>query len=157
MKGEILMEKREKNVITGVIVAIIGIIMILYSLNVLIMLFFAPFFFFMTPFGYLYLNIFIIAFTSFAYAYFMINPAKTQKGRNRLAKIVLVVGIVLLIFPVIGMFLEIYYSSAYFGFSFYILGFFVPYLIVMIPGFALTIHGYFWRKETRGDPNEYIA
>ncbi|MHA1916016.1 MAG: hypothetical protein ACW986_17285 [Promethearchaeota archaeon] len=151
------MEKREKNVITGVIVAVIGVIMILYSLNVLVVLFFAPYFLFITPFGYLYLNIFIIAFTSFGYAFFMIRPAKTQKVRNILAKIVLVVGIVLLIFPIIGMFLETYYSSTYYGFSFYIVGFFVPYLIVMIPGFALTIHGYFWRKETRGDPNEYIS
>ena len=151
------MEKREKNVITGVIVAMIGVIIILYSSNVIIILFIAPYFLFMTSQGYFYLNLFIIAIASFVYAYFMIKPSITLKGKKRLAKITLVVGLVLLTFPIIGMFLEVYYSSAYYGFSFYILGFLVPYLIVMIPGFALSIHGYFWAKETRGDPNEYIS
>jgi len=145
------MEKREKNLITGVTVAVMGVILILYSMNVIIYMFYNPIFVFMTSSGYFYLDLFILAIASFIYAYYMVKPALTLKGKNRLAKIALVVGIVSVVFPIIGMCLEAFYSSAYFGFSFYIMGFFIPYLIILIPGLALTIHGKFLLKETKAE------
>jgi len=145
------MESREKNLIIGAITAVMGVILILYSMNIIIYMLYNPIFVFMTPSGYLYLTLFIIAIASFIYAYYMIKPVKTLKGKRGLAKIALVTGIVLILFPIIGMCLEAFYSSAYFGFSFYIMGFFIPYLIVIIPGLALTIHGKFMLNETKTD------
>ena len=148
------MKKREKDIITGVSVGLMGVVLLLYTFNIIIYLIFYPLYFFMSSSGYFYLDLFLLAIVSFLYGYFMVKPVKTLNGRIKLAKIALAVGIVLVILPILGMCLEAFYSSAYFGFSFYILGFFVPYLIIIIPGLALAIHGKFLLKDTKAEKRE---
>lgn len=142
------MNQREKNIITGVTVGVLGVNVILFSLNNLIEMFQDPLTFFTTSSGYMSLDLFVLAITSFMYAYFMIIPAKTLKGKNWLAKIAFILGIILVIIPIIGIVLVAYYRFGFNG------SLFVPYFMLLIPGLALVIHGVFMLKETKAKHEE---
>ena len=147
------MEIKERNTIIGAISIIIGVILILSILPWLT----SPYAFsidaLLSYYTYLYLDLFVLAITMLLYAYFLIKPTRTLKGMQNLAISAIVFGLVLVIIPIIGIGLGIYsyITSSYFNITyiFYALMSNMPLLVMLIPGVALLIHGWFLRKKPR--------
>ena len=147
------MEIKERNTIIGAISLIISVILILYILPV----FSNPHFFSIDALlrldTYLFLDMIVLAITMLLYAYFLIKPTRTLKGKQNLAISAMVFGLVLVILPIIasGIGIYSYITSPYFNYSYisYALMIVMPSVVMLIPGVALLIHGLFLRKKHR--------
>jgi len=152
------METKERNTIIGAISLMIGLILILFSLPFIIS-FTSAFtsdmlaYTLLSSYTYLYLDLFFLAITMFIYAYFLIKPTRTFKGKQNLAISAMVFGLVLVILPMIGIFLGIYSMTSYGYFEYYMITYMaiyvVPNFVLIIPGVALLLHGRFLRKKPR--------
>jgi len=144
---------RERNSKIGVFSIIGGVILIVSIIPMMIYLFEFPLNIFFNPISYLFLSLFVLDLTLFLYAYFMIYPVNTARKRSYLAIGAIIIGGIIVILPVIGYGYEVIYRplvlhlSIYFYFSFYRM----PLLLgILLPvGAALTIHGFFLRKNLK--------
>ncbi|MFX1389507.1 MAG: hypothetical protein ACFE9Z_05525 [Promethearchaeota archaeon] len=148
------MEIRERNVIIGVISFIIGLILIMTLIPSFISFFYFSSNIFLNPFTYIMFDILTLAVTLFFYAYFIIRPVRTPKGRENLAVAAMSFGVLLIMLPLISIGFEIFTASYYYGFPFYALVMMIPYLLLIIPGVALLIHGYYMQKPPRTAQNK---
>jgi len=144
------MEIKKGNTKIGAISIIIGVILIFYTLPWLT----SPYGVFSTNaflnyYTYIYLDLFVLAITIFIYAYFLIKPTRTLKGKQNLAISAMVFGLVLVILPMIGIGVQIYSMTSYGYFSSYMIIYVMPLIVMLIPGVALLIHGWFLRKKLR--------
>jgi len=147
------MDIRVRNSIIGVISIIIGVILIISIIPMMMTLYNSPLNIFLNPIGYLFLSLFVLDLILFLYAYFMIYPAHTARKRRYLAIGAIIIGGILVVLPVIGYGYEMIYKpmvfplSIYYYFSFY----HMPLLlgILLLVGAALTIHGFFLRKNLK--------
>jgi hypothetical protein len=148
------MEVRERNVIIGVISFIIGLILIMTLVPALISFSYFPYNIFLNPLSYIIFDLFALAVTMFLYAFFMIRPVRTSRGRENLAVAAMSFGVILIMLPLISAGFEIFTASYYYGFPFYAFAMMIPYLLLIIPGVALLIHGYYMQKPPRTTQNE---
>ncbi len=153
------MDKKERNRIMGVVTFFIGFIIIIIEL---------PFLFNFSSYSLLlglflgdnncfFLALFVLAITLFLYAYFMIRPIKSLRGKKNLGIVAMIFGGVLVILPLIGIAIVFLPDSleSYIPFFFLhnILGGVIPYLGLLIPGIILFIHGWYMRKNLRIEKN----
>jgi len=151
------MDIKERNRIIGVITFFIGLIIIVFLIPIFIS--FSNFslsyvlrYLFISYSGYLYLDLLVLAITLFFYSFFMLRTIKTLKGRKNLAIVAMSVGVVLVVFPLIGIgfllpgFLYFLLDGfMYINFMFAL----IPLLALLIPGIVLFIHGWYMRKNLR--------
>lgn len=97
------------------------------------------------------MDLFVLLFTLFLYGCFMIKPMNTLSGKKNLATGTLILGGILVVLPIIGM---VYTSFILFGYSFYYILSLIPYLVLLIPGVALFMHGWFLIHKPRIDNME---
>ena len=141
------MEIKERNTIIGAISLIFGVILILYTLPWFEYIFKLNALLF--SYTYIFLDLFVLAITVFIYAYFLTKPTRTLKGKQILAISAMVFGLVLVILPMIGIGVQIYEITSYSYFSYYMIIYVMPFLVLLIPGVALLLHGWFLRKKPR--------
>ena len=145
------MEIKERNAIIGVILFIVGLILIIYLIPMYLFSFFSPLQIFLSPYGYLCLDIFVLLITLLFYGYFMIKPINTLRGQKNLAIGAMVLGGILVILPVIGIVLTLFILIRY---SFRYMIALIPFLLVLIPGIILYMHGWFLKHKPRTDKIE---
>lgn len=98
---------------------------------------------------YIFLDLFVLVIILFLYLYYLIRPIKTLNGKKSLTIIEMVLGGILVIFPLIGIgvlsssFLSIYLEGF---FLFYLIGL-LFYCFFLIPGTILFIHGWHLLKN----------
>lgn len=148
------MEIKERNLIIGVISSIMGIILIIL---------FAPYVFFnfviylniyllMDTETSLSLSLFILGIVQVLYGYFMIRPPKNLSEKKKVSRGSLAFGIILVIIPQIGIFintllLRMYELYNLTRFSLTYLTRIAPYLIIVLIGVTLIIHSKFLKKS----------
>lgn len=148
------MEIKERNTIIGVVSFIVDLILIISLIPTFTSLFVNPLnilYMFIYPYGYIILDLFVLLFTLFLYGCFMIKPMNTLSGKKNLATGTLILGGILVVLPIIGM---VYTSFILFGYSFYYILSLIPYLVLLIPGVALFMHGWFLIHKPRIDNME---
>ncbi|MFX0043200.1 MAG: hypothetical protein ACFE8L_09830 [Candidatus Hodarchaeota archaeon] len=145
------MEIKERNAIIGVILFIVGLILIIYLIPMYLFSFFTPFEIFLSPYGYLCLDIFVLLILLLLFGYFMIKPINTLRGQKNLAISAMVLGGILIVLPLIGMVLTFFILIRY---SFRYMIVLIPFLLVLIPGITLYIHGWFLKHKLRTDKIE---
>ena len=150
------MDIKERNRIIGVITFFIGLIIIVFLIPIFIS--FSDFslsyvlrYLFIGYSGYLYLDLLVLAITLFFYSFFMLRPIKTLKGRKNLAIVAMSVGVVLVVFPLIGIgfLLPGFFYFLLDGFILFFMMALIPLLALLIPGIVLFIHGWYIRKNLR--------
>jgi len=100
---------------------------------------------------YLFLDLFVLAITLFLYAYFIIKPIKTLKGKKKLVIVARIFGGVLVVFPLIGI---VIWSSSFMasyleGFlALHIIGM-LFYLLFLIPGIIFFLYARGLRENLR--------
>lgn len=97
---------------------------------------------------YLYLQLLFLAIACYFYSYFKLRPVDTLKGRKTLAIGVMRFGVILLVFPLIGiglMLLGLPYILSE-GFLIYFMVGLSPLLMALIPGILFFNHGWNLRK-----------
>ena len=150
------MDIKERNRIIGVITFFIGLIIIVFLIPIFIS--FSDFslsyvlrYLFIGYSGYLYLDLLVLAITLFFYSFFMLRPIKTLKGRKNLAIVAMSVGVVLVVFPLIGIgfLLPGFLYFLLDGFILFFMMALIPLLALLIPGIVLFIHGWYIRKNLR--------
>jgi len=98
---------------------------------------------------YIFLDLFVSVIILFLYLYYLIRPVKTLNGKKTLTIIEMILGGIIVIFPLIGIgvlsssFLWMYLDGF---FIFYLMGLFV-YCFFLIPGILFFIHGWHLRKN----------
>lgn len=144
------MDKRQKNHIIALTAVAIGVILIIWCVPIVSLGFSYPIIGVWGFSSYFNLNLFILAFPLFIYAYFMVNPVKSSNRRILLAIIALVFGVVLILMSIIGITFEIYYLAPYAS-SLFLLLCCTQYFITLIPSLDLIIYGRFMLKETQNE------
>lgn len=144
---------------------IISIVVISFFIGLIIIAFLIPLFMysfifhsyknfrhlFMSYNFYIFLDLFVLVIILFLYLYYLIRPIKTLNGKKTLTIIEMILGGILVIFPLIGIgvlsssFLSIYLEGF---FLFYLVGL-LFYCFLLIPGTILFIHGWHLRKNLR--------
>jgi len=150
------------NIIKGVVSFLIGLIIIINVINVRewsVLLYLTPptLRFFITPPGLVFLDLFFLAIILFLYAYFMIRPIKTLKGKKNLTIIAMIFGGVFVVFPLIGIGYELSLSTLIEFYLdnlliYYIFGM-VLYLICLMPGIILFTYSWYLRGKLRIENN----
>lgn len=143
------MEIKERNSIIGIISFLGGIVLMMYIIPILVSFRSFPSIF-ITPYGFLFFDLFILANTLFLYGCFLIRPIRTLKGKEYLAKGTLIIGGILIILPLIGAGYQIFVYLQYSWLSvlFFLIEI-IPFIILLIPGVALFIHGWFLHQKPR--------
>ena len=105
-------------------------------------------------FGIMIIDIFILANILFLYGVLLIKPIKTLRGKENLAKGAMIIGGILIILPLIGMgYMLITFFPSYMYFLYNLMNT-IPFIILLIPGVALFIHGRFLYQTHRTDNEE---
>ena len=134
------MEHKERNTIIGVISSIISIMLLMFLIP------FIPFTFLRfdptEPLTYLFLDILALIITLNIYAFFMIKPTPTPKGKKTLGITTMILGGILILIPLIGIFIQIYWFFVGY-FSLVYLTILIPFIGLLIPGVTFNIHGWF--------------
>jgi hypothetical protein len=103
------------------------------------------------------MDILFLGIVLFGYAFFLIRPARTQKGKDNLAILAIGAGTILTMLPLVAVGFEIYHSTIYYGVPpIYYLSILIPYLLLTIPGVALLVHGLFMQKKPKRISSEQI-
>jgi len=139
------MEIRERNIIIELISFILGVFLLIFSIPIVTMIFlYNPSYYFNTSIGYLFLDLLVLAITLLLYAYFLIKPTKTLKGKENLALSAMIFGGMLIILPIIA----IGFGANYWFFSGNEIYIIILYVMLLLPGVALFVHGWFLKRPT---------
>ena len=144
------MDIKESNRIIGVVTFLIGLIIIISAIPILIgfISYNSHRNIFINFQSYIYFDLVVLAITLFLFSYFIIKPITTFKGKKILTLITMIFGGVLVVFPLIGLgFLLPNFSDCYFEGPFiYFIIIVISFLVLLIPGIILFIHGWYLRK-----------
>ena len=141
------MEINERNTIIALTSIIIGVVLSIYVIPFLINLVLSenPLVYFRTSIGYIHIDLIILAMTLFLYAYFLIKPVKTIRGKKNLGLGAIILGGILILFPAIAIGIDFIFYFTYYFIIFYFLIFD---LLVLLPGVALFVHGWYIKRST---------
>lgn len=140
------MEIKERNTIIGFTSFLGGIVIMMFVIPYLI----SPSLF-LSFFGIIIMDLFILANTLFLFGVFLIKPIKTLKGKENLAQGTMIIGGVLIVLPLIGIGYMIFTILPIFMFFWYYMIEIIPLILLLIPGIALFIHGWFLNQKPRTD------
>ena len=146
------MDIREGNRLNAVISFFIGLIIMIYLI---------PVFFgyssynlsYVYPYFYLFLGLLFLAIALFLYSYFMIRPVSTLKGRKILVIGAMSFGLVLMVFPLIGIGIILSSLPDVSSISLLYLWFIIliPFIVLLITGIIFFMHGWYLRKNLRSE------
>lgn len=140
------MEIKERNTIIGFTSFLGGIVIMMFVIPYLT----SPLLF-LSFYGIIIMDLFILANTLFLYGVFLIRPIKTLNGKENLAKGAMIIGGILIILPLIGMGYMIFMIMQVFMFFLFYLIEIIPFILLLIPGVVLFIHGWFFYQKPRTD------
>lgn len=105
--------------------------------------------YFTSPFGYLYLDLIVLAIPLFLYAYFMIRPMKTLRGKKILSLGEMIFGGILFLLALIAFVLDMcLYGYTFSGGRIFYMSL---YLLVLLPGVPLFVHGWYIKRSTASE------
>ena len=144
------MDEKERNRIMGVVTFFIGLILLIVVLPILTG-FSIISFIFMGSQDCLILDIFVLVIALFLYTYLMIRPIKTLKGKKILAIVAMIFGGVLVVFPLVGIGILFSGSLEWISYGPKFINTMVvvvlPFVLLLMPGIILFIHGWQLRKR----------
>jgi hypothetical protein len=151
------MDIKERNIIIGVVIFFIGFITIISIVPILIGLIIYSSHFNILIFIdfqiYIYFDLVVLAITLLLYAYFIVRPIKSLKGKKILAIVTMIFGGVLVVIPLIGTGFQLYrFLDSYLMHPQIIIGQIFLFAL-LLPGIILFIHGWYMRKNLRIENN----
>ena len=152
-KKLIAMKIKERDAIIGIMSFLVGVFLL--SNIVLELIVNSQYFLsqaFIRLYGYYNIDLFILAMILFFYAFFLLKPMKTLRGKKILTLGEMISGGILIFFLIVAIGFELNYRSFYrYRFSVIdTLNFFLC-IVILLPGMSLLIHGWVLRKSLNSE------
>jgi len=147
------MKIKERNAIFAILSFVAGAFLLIITVHILIVtVLYNPSYGFSRLYGYLFIDLLILAIPLFFYAHFLLKPMKTLRGKKILARGAMIFGGILIFFLIVGIGFELNYRFFY-GYDFSVIDSLNIALcfVILMPSIILLIQGWLLRKSIEED------